>query len=143
MFSLTDLDLDNAPVIAPVQEGTYRVRIVELAIFDQREPKTGRYMTCSLDVADVPTAETVRHFISMLPDSGTSEKDAVRSKSRIKQFFDKFGLPYNLQPVQGEGKASFPEAVGREAIVLLGLKPAQNGGEENNIKSLNPPTPAA
>jgi hypothetical protein len=143
MFSLTDLDLDNAPVIQPVPEGTYRVRIVDLAIYDQREPKTGRYMTCALDVVDVPSAETVRHFISMLPDKGTSEKDAIRAKSRIKQFFDKFGLPYSLQPVEGDGKATFPEAVGREAVVLLGLKAAQNGGEENNVKNLNPPTPAS
>lgn len=144
MFSLTDLDLANAPTIAPVAEGVYRVRLLDLTIYDQRSPKTGQYLKAALDVVDVPTAETVRHFISMLPPAGDSSKDAVRAKSRIKLFFDHFGLPYNLVPVDtGEGKQSFQEAVGREALVVLGVQAGQDGSPENHIKMLNAPTPAS
>lgn len=144
MFSLTDLDLENAPIIGPVEEGIYRVRILDLAIYDQKAPKDGQYMTAALDVVSVANAETVRHFISMIPAPGTTDKDAVRAKSRIKQFFDAFGLPYNLQPTEGEGKKTFPGAVGAEAIIVLGLGVGQDGTTpENKVKSLTPPTPAA
>lgn len=143
MFSLSDLDLENAPVIAPVEEGSYRVRLLELAIRSQQAPKTGVYLTAALDVTDEPTAETVRHFVTMMPDRSMPDKDAVRAKSRIKAFLDHFNLPYSMEQVEADGRIVHPEAVGAEAVVYLGVRDGQNGEPENFIKTLQAPTPGA
>ena len=130
-MSIIDLacDVNDAvepTVVAPGEE--YQIRIIEC---EARTDRNGNpFLFPRFEVVDEPTAKDFTMYLG-LPTGDMEPKKLNRTKLRLKNFFDAFG-------VDPAGNVDTDELRGLTAWAILGVEDNEQYGPSNYIKKFLP-----
>ena len=124
-MSFLEMALDDVPELDAVAEGEYQLRIMSAEV--KTSQKTGgNYLGVRLEVVD-EVAKDINHVI-MLPSSTMSEKETIIAKTRLKYFYESFGIDYSA------GSVNLETVVGLTGFALLTVEESDQYGRQNRVK---------
>jgi len=125
-FGILDIDLEGTPEMATLPDGTVAgIRIIG-AELRPRKDNVGQFMLLRYDT---PDHVNVFDFTStiMLPREGDDERQVLRAKNRVIDFFKAFGVKHS-------GSLSMESLVGLEGRAILSETEREGFGLQNGIR---------
>lgn len=123
-IDLTNFDLENAQDPIAMEEGEYKVMIIECD--DPKENSAGNpYILPRMEIVGEPLAKDFTNYFG-LPTTDMEPKELQRAAARLKNFCQCFNLDF-------EGFDT-SELAGSEGWVILGKKYDDQYGDQNFIK---------
>lgn len=124
IVDLSNYDLENAQDPIAVEEGEYKVRIIECD--GVRENSAGNpYILPRFEIADEPLAKDFTQYMA-LPTQDMDAKKSERTRATLKKFCKAFDLDF--------AQFDTDELAGMEGWVILGKSYDDQYGEQNFIK---------
>lgn len=126
-------DLNSVPVVGPVEDGQYLVRLQRLVLGQTEDGR--RFLRVEADLPDEPTSDGISDLVAMIPDPADQSKQAKRNRSDVRKFMEGFGLLDNWSGIQEEleRNKACESVAGAEAVCEVRLNQREGRRPENRI----------